>query len=108
MAERIYSKQEIDQFNRTKKAVSGITYTDSEGNKFTGTSEGTLSLLQKATSTPYTASRGSGISSSTVGGALDELGERVSSIEGDYVTEEELAIQIKRAKCFAIAMSTRL
>lgn len=97
MAEIIYTKQQIDQINRTKKAVAGLFYTDTVGNKFLGTTEGTLELAQRAAAVPYRET--------TVEGALTDYGDRITTIENTMATDTELAETEERARCFSLAMA---
>lgn len=103
MAETIYTISQIRQINILQSAVADKIYTDEKGNKYVGTSFGTLIFLQKAVTSPIAEIEG--IVSKTVQGALSEINGRVSKIENDYVTEEELAAAERRSRCYTLSMS---
>ena len=101
--EKIYTINEINQINLTKKAIVNSIYTDVDGNKYIGTRLGTLMFLQNAASTAIDSI--SGIDSKNVQGAIGEINGRLKIIENDYVTEEELAASERRSRCFTLSMS---
>ncbi len=98
--EKIYTKQEIDGINRSKKARPGLFYTDVYGNKFLGTTEGTLELAQRAAAVPY--------GNTTVDVVITNLINRVTNIENTMATDVELAESEERSRCFSIAMASVL
>src|SRR3990167_808476 len=99
MAQKIYTKLEIDKINAQHTATIGTVYTDELGNSYIGTTNNNLKLLQAATVTPIDAI--DGISSTSVQGAIIELNDRVTAIEINYVTEEELTSAKQEIRCFS-------
>lgn len=96
----IYSKQQIDDINRQKKAIKDLIYDDVDGNKYIGTSVGTLRLVQYASSVTY--------NNTTVEGALNEHAEAIEEIESTMATDVELAEADVSLRGFALAMSLSL
>ena len=103
MAEKIYNKLEIDKINAQHTAEVDAIITDNLGNKYIGTTDNNLQLLQPAENTPI--SRVGNMTSTRVAGLLGEVDERISAIEDDYVTEAELAQAKRDSACFATSMA---
>lgn len=100
---KIYTVDELNVLTRTKTAIDGIMYEDVNGLQYLGTNQGTLLFLQRAENTPIDKIKG--LSSTNVGGAIEEIAKRTSVIEGDYVIHSELTELEEDCKAFALTMA---
>jgi len=100
---KIYTEFEIKRINSLHLAVPGSIYEDSLGNLYIGTTNRNLLLSQK--SSEISTSRIGDMLATTIEGVLETIDERLTIIENNYVTDEELLTAKNDIKCFATAMA---